>query len=385
MFVERHKLLQSHLEANELGLVLLTNEDSVYYFSGFYDYLHMDFGRPTILAIKPDQESVLLTPMIELEMAQRMTTINDIIPWQDGEGSEWRAELSRLISEAAPAKIGIDMLSMPPIVRAFLNERIDNELLYDIDPIIAEMRMIKSAGELRLARHAGEVGVAMMQAGRDEIASGIPEFEVALAVARAGSIRAAGLLSEYYEDPWMSPNTHFLQIMASGSNITMAHHRPTLRQIEHGDPIFLCLCGTTNFHRFKLGFDRTFWLGEISNTKQEDAYQLAVSSQQAALDLIRPGALAEDVHAAYAEVIQSAGYDYPFRCGRATGFSFIEQPQLVAGDKTRLQSGMVLAIDGSVSIPGEFRAQVGDSVIVNDEGYELITKFSKAIEDSIVQ
>ena len=58
---------------------------------------------------------------------------------------------------------------------------------------------------------------------------------------------------------------------------------------------------------------------------------------------------------------------------------------MVAGDKTRLQSGMVLAVDGSVSIPGEFRAQVGDSVIVNDEGYELITKFSKAIEDSIVQ
>jgi len=276
------------------------------------------------------------------------------------------------------------MQSMPPIVRTFLDEIIDNQVLYDIDPIIAEMRMIKSSGELQLARHAGEVGIAMMQAGRDQIADGVPEFEVALAVARAGSIRAAALLSKYYDDPWMSPNTYFLQIMASGSNITMAHHRPTLRQIEHGDPIFLCLCGITNFHRFKLGFDRTFWLGEIKSKKQEDVYQLAVSSQQAALDTIRPGVLAEDVHAAYAEVIHSAGYDYPFRCGRATGFSFIEQPQLVSGDKTRLQSGMVLAVDGSVSIAGEFRAQVGDSVIVNDEGYEPITKFSKSIEDSII-
>ena len=54
--------------------------------------------------------------------------------------------------------------------------------------------------------------------------------------------------------------------------------------------------------------------------------------------------------AAYAEVIQSAGYEYPFRCGRGTGFSFLEKPQLVFGDKTILQPGMVLAVDGSVSV-----------------------------------
>ena len=54
--------------------------------------------------------------------------------------------------------------------------------------------------------------------------------------------------------------------------------------------------------------------------------------------------------AAYAEVIQSAGNEYPFRCGRGTGFSFLENPQLVTGDKTILQPGMVLAVDGSVSV-----------------------------------
>ena len=46
--------------------------------------------------------------------------------------------------------------------------------------------------------------------------------------------------------------------------------------------------------------------------------------------------LAEAERAAYAEVIQSAGYEYPFRCGRGPGFSFLEKPQLVFGDKTIL-------------------------------------------------
>jgi Xaa-Pro aminopeptidase len=92
---------------------------------------------------------------------------------------------------------------------------------------------------------------------------------------------------------------------------------------------------------------------------------------------------AESVHAAYAEVIQEAGYDYPFRCGRATGFSYLEVPQLVTGDKTILQPGMVLAVDGSVSADN-FRAQIGDSFIITQEGYEPLTDHPKKLEDIIL-
>ncbi|MCI2399628.1 hypothetical protein [Aliiroseovarius subalbicans] len=31
-----------------------------------------------------------------------------------------------------------------------------------------------------------------------------------------------------------------------------------MRVTRRGEPVFLCFCGMTNFHRFKLGFDRTF-------------------------------------------------------------------------------------------------------------------------------
>jgi Xaa-Pro dipeptidase len=89
------------------------------------------------------------------------------------------------------------------------------------------------------------------------------------------------------------------------------------------------------------------------------------------------------VHAAYAEVIQGAGYDYPFRCGRATGFSFLEKPQLVTGDKTLLRPGMVLAVDGSVSVD-TFRAQVGDSFIITEDGYEALTDHPKSLETVII-
>jgi Xaa-Pro aminopeptidase len=132
----------------------------------------------------------------------------------------------------------------------------------------------------------------------------------------------------------------------------------------------------TNFHRFKLGFDRTFWIDEIADKSQADVYQVAVDSQAAALQVLAPGVLAEDVHAAYADVIQTAGYDYPFRCGQATGYSFL--------DKTELRPGMVLAVDGSVSVAKTFRAQVGDSFIITEDGYEQITHHAKAVGDMVL-
>jgi Xaa-Pro aminopeptidase len=172
--------------------------------------------------------------------------------------------------------------------------------------------------------------------------------------------------------------------MASGRDITKPHHRASTRIMQHGDPVFLCFCGMTNFHRFKLGFDRTFWIGEVTDQRQAEVYEVALASQAAALAALRPGVTAETVHTAYAEVIQSAGHDYPFRCGRATGYSFLEKPELVFGDKTILQPGMVLAVDGSVSVAKSFRAQVGDSFIVTEDGYEQITEHPKALQDMIL-
>tara|TARA_B100000767_G_C19440346_1_gene399702 strand:- start:307 stop:537 length:231 start_codon:yes stop_codon:yes gene_type:complete len=76
--------------------------------------------------------------------------------------------------------------------------------------------MIKSSQELKMARHAGQVANAMMEAGRANIADNFPEFEVAIATSQAGTRKAAELLKSHYNDNNndMSPNTHFLQIMA---------------------------------------------------------------------------------------------------------------------------------------------------------------------------
>jgi len=382
MFEQHLRLLRSELTQAGVDVAIITDDDSVYYYSGYYDYLHMEFGRPTLLMVARDGPSLLITPAIDENMAREQAACVDRIEaWNDGLGQEWREHIPAMLQGGAC--VAIEMSAMPATVRSYIDSLVEVDRLVDVMPIVASMRMIKSEPELQLARHAGEVANAMMAAGREAIGAGVAEFEVALATTQAGTRKSAELLARHYPASEMSPNTHFLQIMASGEDIIKTHHRASNRVMQRGEPVFLCFCGMTNFHKFKLGFDRTFWIDEIVDETQIGVYQVAVDSQAAALAALRPGVVAEEVHAAYAEVIQSAGYEYPFRCGRGTGFSYLEKPQLVTGDRTLLQPGMVLAVDDSVNTDS-FRAQVGDSFIITADGYEAITAHPKAIEDVIL-
>ena len=381
MFEDRLSSFQRRLFDAGIDVALITDDDNVYYLTGYYDYLHMEFGRPTILVVPKDGETLLITPMIDFNSATHAARVGRIAPWNDGMGNEWRQELPGAIKMAG--KIAIEPDHMPPSVRIYVDDLVGRSKMTTASPILNKMRMIKSVEELQLARHAGEVATAMMQAGKAAIGDGVAEFEVAIATSQSGTRKAAELLAAHYQDGDMSPNTHFLQIMASGKEVVKTHHRASTRIMKRGEPVFLCFCGMTNFHRYKLGFDRSFWIGEIAEKPQQAIYEVAVASQKAALDELRPGVTAESIHAAYAEVIQGAGYEYPFRCGRGTGLSFLEVPQLVTGDTTIIQPGMVLAVDGSVSVE-TYRAQVGDSFIITEDGWEPLTHHPKSVEEVII-
>ena len=382
MFKKNLEKLKQDLNKNNIDLAVITDDDSIYYFTGYFDFLHMSFGRPTILLVPKDSDTVLITPLIDAHLVKKNCPVDKIITWNDGVDNEWREELPKYFKKNT--NIAIEKFKISTLVLNYISSINEQRAFKNITPILDLIRMVKTQDELKIAKSAGKVAEAMMYAGKNAIGHNVPEYEVALATAQAGTRKAAEILENEFKESDISPLIHFLQIMASGKDLPKTHHRSSIKLIKDGDPVFLCFCGMTNFHKFKLGFDRTFWLKEIRDKTQIKTYETAVQSQKAALSVLGPGVKAEDVHAAYADTIQSAGYPYPtFRCGRATGFSMLEEPQLVAGNKTILQPGMVFAVDGSAN-EETFRAQVGDSFIITEDGYEQITNFSKKIEDLII-
>ena len=382
MFKNNLLKLREKMNENNIDLAVITDDDSLYYFTGYHDFLHMDFFRPTILFVPKDDESTLITPLLDVLLVPEDSPIDNIETWNDGIGNEWREFFPKLIKQNK--NIACEKYKINATVSIYLSDLMDGKPMGDITPIISNLRMIKTDEELKIARHAGEVAMAMMEGAKKAIGHNVPEYEIAIAQSQAGTRKAAELLNTHYDNIDMSPNIHFLPVITSGKDLPRTHHRASTKLIQKGEPVFLCYCGSTNFHRFKLGFDRIFWVEEIRDKNQIKAFEVAVKSQEAALSVLGPGVKAEEVHAAYADAIQSEGYPYPtFRCGRGTGFSFLEEPQLVVGNKTVLQPGMVFAVDGGSSAK-DFRGQVGDSFIITKNGYEQITHHSKIIEDLII-
>ncbi len=51
----------------------------------------------------------------------------------------------------------------------------------------------------------------------------------------------------------------------------------------------------------------------------------------------------------------------------------------MTGDPTILQPGMVLAVDGNLTVKG-FGVQFGDSVLVTENGFEFLTNHTRDLQ-----
>jgi Xaa-Pro dipeptidase len=127
MFAARMETFRTRLSEAGIDVALITDEDNVYYLSGYYDYLHMEFGRPTILVVPCDGESLLITPTIDVNAARDAARVDRIAAWNDGMGQEWRAELPAALQGAR--RVAIEPDHMPPSVRAFIDGIVQPEIL----------------------------------------------------------------------------------------------------------------------------------------------------------------------------------------------------------------------------------------------------------------
>jgi len=378
-FDDRVSELQKKMQAEGVDICVFADADSIYYFSGFANYLAMEFGRATLLVVGRDDTPILITPTQESEMGGEMSGLDRLWTWQDGVNDEWRKPLRRAISESGAKTIGYEIDKTHPAIGRCLSDAAQeaNAALRDVTHVVADLRLIKTPDELATMRQAGAVAVAMVEAGRQAIGVGVPEYEVALAVISGGTRKAAEFL-DGEKDVFHSPTIYNLQVLQSGHHTCMVHRRSSARRMKTGDPVYLCFCGIANFKHFKLGFDREFWIGSVTD-EQARAYETVTKAQQAALAEIRPGALAKDVHDAAEQIYLENGYGTAYRTGRAIGYSFLEKPELKRGDETRLEQGMTFAVDGGLGFPGQFGARIGDSIAVTDTGFEYLTDYPREL------
>ena len=78
---------------------IFTDESSIAYLAGFWGYLGIEFGRPTMLVVPADGDPVVITPLMESEMVGEMTWVSDIRVWEDMGQRSWGRVLSEIIPD----------------------------------------------------------------------------------------------------------------------------------------------------------------------------------------------------------------------------------------------------------------------------------------------
>ncbi|MGB0506660.1 MAG: M24 family metallopeptidase [Pikeienuella sp.] len=373
---ERLAVFQHAMRAQGAEVAIFSDQASIAYLAGFWGYLGVEFGRPTFLIVRPDEPPIALTPLMESEMVEAMTWVEDVRKWEDFGQNSWARLLAEAIGDAK--EIWAETTIMPAIVRNMLDETYRGVPLRDIGPVLGAQRMIKSPAEIEVMKQAGRIAGAMMAAAEGSLAPGAPEYESALAVINAGSRAAAGFLTNAGWERFVSPMIHNLQILQSGRDTSMVHRRASVKPYEVGDPVYFCFCNMAEFKQYRLGFDRMFHVGEISD-EAADVQMAAIDAQQAAIAAIRPGIAAEEIAFAANEVYRACGYETGYRTGRSIGMSYLEAPELKDGDKTILQPGMTFAVDGGISLDGACGGRIGDSIVVTDTGFEYLTNYRREI------
>ena len=99
---ERTAKLQLKMQALDIPLAILTDESSIAYLAGFWGYLGVEFGRPTMLIIFANSDPLIITPLVEAEMVSEMTWIEKIDIWEDTGENTW----SKYLYSAIYSKVG---------------------------------------------------------------------------------------------------------------------------------------------------------------------------------------------------------------------------------------------------------------------------------------
>jgi Xaa-Pro dipeptidase len=178
---KRTLALQQRMKDQGINCAVFTDECSMAYLAGFWGYLGIEFGRPSMVVVKAQDAPIVITPLMESEMVGEMTWIDDVRVWEDFGDRTWGAALTGALGDK-PSEIWVERNTIPAIVRNHLDDTFGGVPIKDISPVLGALRMIKSPFEIEIMKEAGLIAGAMMAAAHGSLRVGVQEYESALAV-----------------------------------------------------------------------------------------------------------------------------------------------------------------------------------------------------------
>ncbi|MEY3190197.1 MAG: hypothetical protein RIS10_314 [Pseudomonadota bacterium] len=264
--------------------------------------------------------------------------------------------------------------------------------------ILHEMRLFKSAEELKLMRRAAEVSAHAHVRAMKACKAGLYEYQI-----------EAELIHHFIDNGLRS--VAYPSIVAGGKNACTLHYTENNSKLKNGD-LLLIDAGAECDH-YAADITRTFPISGRFNEAQKQLYQLVLNAQTAALEQIKPGFAWNLAHDASVEILTQGLLDlgllkgklkklikdekykqfYMHRIGHWLGMDVHDVGDYKIKQEWRLlEAGMVLTVEPGLYIPPDCKSvdekwrgigiRIEDDVLVTPTGHEILTSgVPKSIAD----
>jgi len=349
----RRKKLRASMRERGYDAALITNPVDIRYLTGFHgaDSWLILAGRRTVIVsdFRFEEE---LQAIDGVSVAMRT---GDIV-----------SAAAKALKKSGAGLTAIQSEHVTVHVRKRLAKELGARALADTTSLVAKLRLIKDAGEIRQIAKAVKVQEAALEAVLKDLKPGLPEIEI-----------AAWL--EFELKTRGSDEPAFDVIVAAKANGSLPHAIPGKTKTAAGKPLLVDWGATVGGYRSDM--TRTFSLGRWSRTMRE-IYEITLEAQLAALGAIRPGVRMADVDAAARDVIAEAGYADRFGhgLGHGVGLDIHEAPRLARGSDGVLEPGMVVTVEPGIYLPGIGGVRLEDLVVVTDRGSRNLSSLPKDLD-----
>ena len=255
----------------------------------------------------------------------------------------------------------------------------------DVRPALSRMRLVKSAGEIKLIQQAVAASVAAHRRAWKKVRPGVFEYQI-----------MAIMLAEMVDRGCLRPA--YPPIIGSGPNATVLHYTRTTGRLQAGELVLIDVGG--EYGHYAADITRTLPVSGKFSARQREVYELVLGARRAVIGAVKPG-MALAGHGSDS-LLQIAIRHFEEHGGEILGGSVAERfPHGIGhhlglevhdpGDPAApLEPGMVITIEPGLYFPEEnLGVRIEDVVLVTGDGSRVLSeslpRTIPAIEDALRQ
>ncbi|MCW4052877.1 MAG: Xaa-Pro peptidase family protein [Candidatus Bathyarchaeota archaeon] len=381
----RLRNVQEILSLRKMDALYVAGHVSIFYLTGF-SYIATE--RPAALLIPAEGELTFMGPLLEVDHIPLKTKlIGDVKTYFDYPGKKHPIDhFADFLKEMnfENKRIGIDNMTGAEGNWGYSGPTITQKLprtkFILAKDIINNMRLIKTKEEIELMKESARWANLAHSLLQDLAAPNLWDWDVAAAASHEASIIMRRTLGPSYEPQrWgcTSANVGFRGQV--GEMAAIPHSIATRRPMKRGD--VLVTGAGADVGGYSCELERTLFLGKPTE-KQKRYFLTMQKAQEESLAAFRPGARCSSIDQIATKVFKKAGYRKLIRhhSGHGLGLEGHEPPWLDIGNDEVLRTGMIVSCEPGIYEPGFGGFRHSDSVLITEDGAEIITYYPRDLE-----